>query len=113
MALFTDNGIITLDDLLPFEGSLGQVASLHGIDIDSKISLASNAVGDRLMLWLLNAGASDPQWLSRRALGLSTVVVTPPLRRWLCLDSLARVFAEAYNIQLNSRYQGKWAEYRV
>ena len=112
MALFTDNGIITLDDLLPFEGSLGQVASLHGIDVDNKISLAANAIGDRLMLWLLNAGASDPQWLNRRMLGLSTIVVTPPLRRWLCLEALSQFFAEAYNVQLNTRYQGKWMEYQ-
>ena len=111
MALFTDNGIITLDDLLTFEGSLGQVASVHGIDVDNKISLATSAVGDRLMLWLLNAGASDPQWLNRRMLGLSTIVVTPPLHRWLCVEALARFFAEAYNVQLNTRYQGKWAEY--
>lgn len=112
MSLFTDPGIITLDDLLPFEASLGQVASSHGIDVDSKISLAIDAVGDKLLLWLLNAGASDPQWLNRRTLGLSTVVVTSSLHRWLCFESLSRVFAEAYNVQLNTRYQGKWTEYQ-
>ncbi|HLH01678.1 MAG TPA: hypothetical protein VKX25_02830 [Bryobacteraceae bacterium] len=112
MALFTDPDIVTLDDLLPFEASLGQVASSHGIDVDGKIAVAMNAIGDRLMLWLLNAGASDPQWLTRRVLGLSTVVVTSALHRWICFESLARVFAEAYNVQLNTRYQGKWNEYQ-
>ena len=112
MALFTDPGVVTLDDLLPFEATLGQVASSHGIDVNNKISIASNAIGDRLMLWLLNAGASDPQWLTRRKIGLSTVVVTSALHRWICFESLARVFAEAYNLQLNTRYQGKWIEYQ-
>jgi hypothetical protein len=113
MALFTDADIITLDDLIPFETSLVQVASSHGINVDTKIQLATNAISDRLMLWLLNVGASDPQWLNRRILGLSTVVVSPTLQRWLCFDSLSRFFAEAYNVQLNTRFEGKWKEYQT
>jgi hypothetical protein len=57
-------------------------------------------------------GPGDPQWLQRRELGLSTVVVTSTLQRWLCFDSLARIFGEAYNVQLNTRFQGKWTEYQ-
>ncbi|HEY3939369.1 MAG TPA: hypothetical protein VGL97_18200 [Bryobacteraceae bacterium] len=112
MALFTDQSTVTLDDLLQFETTLAQIASTHGINVDTKISLATSVIGDQLMLWLLDVGASDPQWLTRRTIGLSTVVVTPPLRRWLCYESLSRFFAEAYNLQLNSRFQGKWQEYR-
>ena len=112
MALFTDTNIISLDDLLQYETTLVQIASSHGIDVNTKIGLATSAIGNKLMLWLLNLGISDPQWINRRRLGLSTVVVTPPLRRWLCLESLSYFFAEAYNIQLNTRFQGKWSEYR-
>ncbi len=112
MALFTDADIITLNDLLQFESSLVQVASSHGIDVDTKINLSLRMASDKLMLWLINAGASDPQWLNRRLLGLSTVVVTPTLLRWLCLDSLSRFFGEAYNVQLNTRFEGKWTEYQ-
>ncbi|MBV9295971.1 MAG: hypothetical protein JO145_10395, partial [Acidobacteriaceae bacterium] len=112
MALFTDADIVTLNDLLTFESSLVQIASSHGIDVDTKINLSLSAISDRLMLWLISAGASDPQWLNRRLLGLSTVVVTPTLTRWLCLDSLSRFFAEAYNVQLNTRFHGKWTEYQ-
>ncbi len=112
MALFTDAAVVTLDDLLEFEASLAGVASSYGIDVDNKINLATNAISDKLMLWLLNSGASDPQWLTRRIVGLSTVVVTSPLNRWICLESLSRLFAEAYNVQLNTRFQGKWTEYQ-
>jgi hypothetical protein len=77
-----------------------------------KIGLAMSGISDKLMLWLLNAGALDPQWLNRRHLGLSTVVVTPALQRWICLESLSQIFAEAYNSQLNTRYQEKWKEYQ-
>ncbi len=112
MALFTDAGVVTLDDLLEFESSLVQVSSTHAINVDTKINLAMGAIGDKLMLWLLKVRAADPQWLNRRLLGLSTVVVTPPLHRWLCFDSLSLFFAEAYNVQLNTRFQGKWTEYQ-
>jgi hypothetical protein len=112
MALFTDQSIVILDDLLQFETTLVQIASTHGINVDTKINLASSVVGDQLMLWLLDVCASDPQWLIRRTIGLTTVVVTPALRRWLCVESLSRFFAEAYNLQLNSRFQGKWTEYQ-
>jgi hypothetical protein len=112
MALFTDRDVVTLNDLLQFESSLTQVSTTHGIDVETKITLATNAIGDKLMLWLLNAGASDPQWMQRRVLGLSTVVVTPTLYRWICFDALSRFFAEAYNVQLNTRFQGKWTEYQ-
>lgn len=112
MALFTDADIVTLDDLLQFEAPLVQIASSHNINVDTKITLSIDAIGDKLLLWLLNVGASDPQFLNRRLLGLSTVVVTSTLHRWLCFDSLSRFFAEAYNVQLNTRFQAKWTEYQ-
>ena len=113
MALFTDSAIVTIDNLLRFEASLVQVASSHGINIEDKIGLATSAIGDKLMLWLLNYGSSDPERINRRSLGLTTIVVTPVLERWVCLESLARVYAEAYNTQLNTRYHGKLQEYQV
>ncbi len=112
MALFTDSGVVTLDDLLQFEAPLVQVASSHGINVETKVNLSIDAIGDKLLLWLLDIGASDPQFLNRRVLGLSTVVVTSSLHRWLCFDSLSRFFAEAYNVQLNTRFQAKWTEYQ-
>lgn len=112
MALFTDAAVLTLEDLLLFEASLVQVASTHGINVQTKINLALSGIADRVMIWLLQVGLADPQWMNRRALGLSTVVVTPPLHKWICFDALARVFAEAYNVQLNTRFQGKWQEYQ-
>ena len=112
MALFTDADIVTLDDLLEYENSLAQVSSSHNIDVDTKISLATAAISDKLLLWLMKMGSGDPQWSQRRQLGLSTVVVSSTLQRWLCFESLARFFGEAYNVQLNTRFQGKWTEYK-
>lgn len=113
MALFTDANIVTEADLLVYETSLASIAASQGIDVNAKIALATSVIGDKLMLWLLNVEASDPQWLNRRLLGLSTIVVTPILHRWLCFESLARFYAEAYNAQLNTRFQAKLTEYRT
>lgn len=112
MALFTDANVVTLDDLLEYENALAEVSSSHNIDVDKKINLAVASVGDKLLLWLRKMGPADPQWLQRQQLGLSTVVVTSTLQRWLCFDSLTRFFAEAYNVQLNTRFQGKFTEYQ-
>lgn len=112
MALFTDDAVVTLDDLLPFEVSLAQVAATHGINVETKIGLSMTNIGNKLLMWLYSLGPSDPQWLTRRYIGLSTVVVTPTLFSWICFESLSRFFAEAYNVQLNTRFQGKWTEYQ-
>ncbi len=112
MALYTDAAVITLEDLTPLEATVAQVAASHGISIENKISLAIGVVSDKLLAWLHNAGSSDPQWPTRRRLGLTTVVMTAALRRWVAFEALARVFAEAYNVQLNTRFQAKWTEYQ-
>ncbi|MFL6451365.1 MAG: hypothetical protein ACJ746_27365 [Bryobacteraceae bacterium] len=111
MALFTDSDVVTLDDLLQFESSLIQVSSTHGIDVETKIRLAVDEIGDKILLCLLQAGAPS-QWMGTTELGLCNVLVSSPLYRWICFNSLARVYAEAYNVQLNTRFQGKWTEYQ-
>lgn len=111
MALFTDTDVVTLDDLLQFESSLVQVSSTHGIDVETKIRLAVDEIGDKILLSFLQAGAPG-QWTGTTELGLGNVVVSSPLYRWVCFNSLARVYAEAYNVQLNTRFQGKWTEYQ-
>ncbi len=111
MALFTDAQVVMSQDLLPYESSLLQVSSTYSINVDEKIALGRRTVSEKLMLFLEDAGVSDPQWLTRLAIGLSTVVVAPPLKRWLCYESLAKFYAEAYNVQLNTRYEAKWKQY--
>ena len=111
MALFTDSDVVTLDDRLKFESSLIQVSSTHGIDVETKIRLAVDEIGDKILLCFLQAGIPG-QWMGTTELGLGNVVVSPPLYRWICFNSLARVYAEAYNVQLNTRFQGKWTEYQ-
>jgi hypothetical protein len=39
------------------------------------------------------------------------VIVTEPLAQWHALHTLELIFRDAYNSQLNDRYQGKWIKY--
>lgn len=112
MALFTDPGVVSLDDLLQFESSLVDVCSSYGIDVQAKIKIATDGIGDRLMLWSASTSQQGLGTYTRNSTILSSVVVTPALHRWLCFESLSRVYSEAYNVQLNTRYQGKWSEYQ-
>lgn len=115
MALFTDAQVIAIDDLLRFEASIGQVAAAQGIDVNGKIALATSDIAERLKLWLLAQYPYAPNWfnpwLNSHLLNLGTVVTTPALQRWLCVASIAKIFAEAYNAQLNTRFQAKWQQY--
>lgn len=111
MALFTDGSPNSIDDLQTYETSIVSVASIEGIGLDSKLTLAADDIGAEVLAFLLREWPRDPQSTARRTLGLGTVAVTPPLRRWHVLHTLALVYRDAFNNQLNDRYQGKWQEY--
>lgn len=112
MALLTDADIITLEDLQLYETNISSLLTTYGIDANNKIQLATASISDQLLLHLLKAGLSDPQHTRRRVLGVSTVVLTAPLQRWLCVEALAQIYGEAYNTQLNDRFKGKWLQYQ-
>ena len=79
-----------------------------------KSALAQSEIAAELELFLLRRFRQpDLLWsvTFRRTIGVGDVVVTDPLRRWHALKTLALVYRDAYNNQLNDRYKGKWAEY--
>jgi len=100
MALFTDGGITTLEDLLGYESSLLETARTEGIDLAIKLALAEEELGIDLQRFLVQQGA--------RKLGLSHVVVTEALRKCHTFRALALSYRDAYNSQLNDRYLAKW-----
>ncbi len=48
MALFTDNLVSEVFDLVAYESDLTQLASSEGIDLDTKLTLAQTEVGAQL-----------------------------------------------------------------
>jgi hypothetical protein len=114
MALFTDGPINGAMDLQNYENSILSVANAEQIDLAGKSSLAQSEVATELLLFLLRrCRQPDFQWsvTTRQSMGVGDIFVTDPLRRWHAHKTLALVYRDAYNNQLNDRYQGKWKEY--
>lgn len=118
MALFTDGPINQDQDLATYENGILSIAAEEQIDLQGKINLAQGEIGTRLLALLLRQETRspftnwiDPQDMLRRQIGMGDVVVTDPLKQWHVLRTLALVYRDAYNNQLNDRYQKKWQEY--
>ncbi len=103
MALYTDGSVSILSDLEAHDSAILDVSRTENIDLTTKLSLAEEEVGVELEVFLRArsaAGLAPPR--------LGQVVVTAPLRRWHSLQTLALVYGDAYESQLNDRYRGKW-----
>jgi hypothetical protein len=116
MALFTDGQLNAIIDLQNYEARILDVASGEGIDLAGKIALAQDEVANELLMFLLKRMPfPESQWVAqpaiRQKIGVSDVVATKPLRQWHAHKTLAFVYRDAYNNQLNDRYKGKWTEY--
>lgn len=109
--LFTDGNPSRLEDLRVFESGIHEVASVEGIDLEAKLKAAADEIGDQLMMYLLQPGSGDPQASARRTIGLSTLVITPAMRRWHALHTLALTFRDAFHNQVNDRYRENWRHY--
>lgn len=103
MALITDEGVATAEDLRQHESGLYEVASAEGIDLTQKIALAQEEIRVELGGLLFSR---EPEKIGR-------VVVTPPLRLWLLYHAIALVYRDAYGSHLNERYAKKKLEYEA
>lgn len=103
MALITDQGIATPEELRRHESGVYEVASAEGIDLAEKLALGQEEIRVELMGLLF---AAEPEQIER-------VVVTPPLRLWLLYHTLGLVYRDAYGSHLNERYLKKKLEYEA
>ncbi len=102
MALFTDGFISTIEELLGYESAILEVAKTESIDLTTKLKLAQEEVAVDLEAFL--ARQNDPR-------GLDQIVVTESLHKWHTFRTLSVTYRDAYNRQMNDRYEGKWKEY--
>ncbi len=118
MALLTDGNPNDTEALRVFETAILDVAKVEAIDLDAKLGLATEEISqDVLDVLLDHTGAQYSLALfssgaERRSRGVSDVVLSPQMKRWQALHTLALVYRDAYNNQLNDRYRNKWDEYR-
>ena len=112
MALLTDGNLNDTEALRMYETSILDVANVERIDLQIKLGLAQEEVSESVLNILLDhAWTPDPQSWTRRRRGVTDVVVSPQLKRWHAFHTLATVYRDAFNNQLNDRYKVKWNEY--
>ncbi|MBL8292388.1 MAG: hypothetical protein JNN08_11160 [Bryobacterales bacterium] len=108
MALLIDGPASTIEDLQAVDSSILETARNENISVTAKLDVARQAIELELSVFLLrtgNLGFGGDRDLRR-------VVVTPGLRRWHVLRTLAEVYGDAYSSQLNDRYLGKWKSFK-
>jgi len=110
MALFTDGAPSSIDELTAHDSQLLTVASVEGIDVTQKLTIAWDELGMELET-MLNAFGTAGRSVWESTAGLGSVVVTPPLKLWHAYRALQLVYEDAYNSQLNDRYAGKRDRY--
>lgn len=113
MALLTDGNPNDTLALQVYESAILSVANVETIDLEVKLTLATEEISDSVLDILLDhTRALYPQWNTRRIIGVSDVVVSAQMKRWHALHTLEIVYRDAFNDQLNDRYQAKFLEYR-
>jgi hypothetical protein len=110
MALFVDGPACTIAELTDQDADLLEVAQSTGINVSTKLRLAVEEIRTELNLWL-NRPRPAREMVWGPALRIEQVVVTPPLKFWETMHTLALVYRDAYFSQLVDRYQAKWQEY--
>jgi hypothetical protein len=108
MSLFTDGAIADIEDLRGYDTQLLNVATVEGIDVTRKLSLAQEEIGVEVT-GLLGRLTMAGQFNAPPEIG--QVVVWQPLKLWHIFRSLEMVYGDAYNNQLNDRYSGRRDEY--
>jgi hypothetical protein len=122
MALFTDGPPASIDDLRRYDSSAESLAHDAGINLDDKLSVAAEEVGQAIFSFLLfhstpcypGTGLSlnvPPGEARRQRLGLSDVMVTPAVRRWTSLKALSCLYRDAYESDVTDRYRVKREEF--
>jgi hypothetical protein len=118
MALLTDGNPNDTEALRVYEAAILDVAKVETIDLDAKLCVATVEISQDVLDVLLDHTRTQysitqfPVGGDRRKIGVSDVAVSPQMKRWHALHTLAVVYRDAYNNQLNDRYKNKWAEYR-
>ncbi len=99
------------EDLRVYESGILDVANNESIDLVTKLRLALGEISEDVLDVLISR-SNDITAMTRRAKGVSDVVVTRQMKRWHALHTLEVVYRDTFNNQLNDRYQQKFEEYR-
>jgi hypothetical protein len=110
--LLTDGNPNADENLRVYESAILEVAHTEMIDLAVKLDLATEEIAQDVLDFLLDHPGADPQAALRRGIGVADVVITRQMMRWHAVHTLEIVYRDAFNNQLNDRYQAKFLEYR-
>jgi len=111
MALLTDGNVSALADLQAYDSSILETARTEGVSLDAKLAVAQEAIGLEIAAFLLRTQSASTLSAQESAYELGKVVVTPALRRWHTLRTLAEVYCDVHGNQMNERYLAKWRHF--
>ncbi len=110
--LLTDGTPNDDGSLQVYESAILTVSNTEMIPLKAKLCLALAEISEDVLDVLLDhSSPADPTAATRRTVGVSDVVVTAQLKRWHAVHTLEVFYRDAFNNQLNSRYQAKFNEY--
>jgi hypothetical protein len=110
--LLTDGTPNDDGSLQVYESAILAVSHTEMIPLKAKLWLALGEISEDVLDMLLDhSSPADPMATTRRMVGVSDVVVTPQMKRWHAVHTLEVFYRDAFNNQLNSRYQAKFNEY--
>ena len=103
----------TIISLQVYESAILTVSNTEMIPLKPKLWLALEEISEDVLdnVLLDHGSPADPLATTRRTIGVSDVVVTPQMKRWHAVHTLEVFYRDAFNNQLNSRYQAKFDEY--
>ena len=112
--LLTDGSPNDDQSLQVYESAILTVSNVEAIPLRPKLRLALEEISEDVLDVLLDHSSPlDPQATTRRMTGVSDVVVTRQMKRWHAVHTLEVFYRDAFNNQLNSRYEAKFNEYRT
>jgi hypothetical protein len=105
MPLFTDGTASEIGDLRAYDAAIAEVAAAEGVELKAKLEVAMQEIGLEIEEFLARSTAGT--W------GLPNVVVTPALKQWHTLHTLALIYGDIHQSHVNRRFEQKWKEYKL
>ncbi|MCP5112649.1 MAG: hypothetical protein GY953_17635, partial [bacterium] len=112
MPLFSDGNISSLDDLRAHDSAILEMAEAEEVSLTAKIEIGATEIGIELEEFLRKRAGGGGSFTADPGAGVSQVVVTPALKQWHTLRTLALVYGDVHGSHFKGRYEEKWKDYQ-
>ncbi len=119
--LLTDSGVLSIDDLTPYESEILTICTANDIAPAPKLTRTLTEVAAQLQSHL--QAAANVRWFPNTLQSLlyndrvvprirnEQIVVTEPLKLWLIYRALELIFRDAWSRKQNDKYESKYTDY--